>query len=358
MTIFGQWGIRAQEDAKLLEDRKYLEQKRDEMLKAIFLATEIYKKGFPPDKNGKKTVPWFGLEEGKSPAGATGLAAYMPATEMLGGKPLTVYKLGRDAGNKTAWIAMTGEAIMLGADQLTRSDDKKTHAPIFKGGSMARPPDDALLAMQQIGIARWGKVRIVGGVNFVQRSIEIAAKNGTWQNIANPELQARLHHQVRCESGADNLLKMMTGKEFEKTASIHEINDVLYARVSTMIACLKNELDSGSFKDIAQTEKDKIAALVSNIERFNNPMPGAFLDQIIKSSQLDAEAGMDMRSLLKEAVKIVSENPDLKNRVEKEHSAPLSPEGIVPDITEEKNDKTQTTQPKVQQEQKMAAPSM
>lgn len=182
-------------------------------------------------------------------------------------------------------------------------------------GMMRRPPDDALLAMQQIGIARWGNVRIAGGVNFIQRSIEIAAKNGTWQFIANPELQAKIHHQVRCESGADALWKMMTGNKFDKDASIHEINDSLHARVSAMTACLKRELEEGSLRNVAQTEKDRISALVSNIEKFGNDGPGAFLDGVIKSSGPDADPGMDMRSLLKATMKIINANPDLKSKL-------------------------------------------
>lgn len=329
LAVFGQWGIRAQAEKNELADRMYLERRRDEMVRTASLAREIYETGFSPGNNGKRPAPWFGLDNTYPPEDAAGLAAYMPASEMIGGRSLTVFKLGRDTGNKSAWIIMTDEAIMIGTDQLIRSDDKRTYKPLFNQG-MARPPDEALLAMQQIGIARWGKVRIAGGVNFVQRSIEIAAKNGIWQFIANPELQAKIHHLVRCESGADALWKMMTGNKFGKDASIHKINDALYARVSAMTACLKRELEDGSLRNSAQTEKDRISALVSNIEKFGNDGPGAFLDGVIKSSGPDANPGMDMRSLLKEAVKIVSADPKLKKAVENEAALRMS-DGIVPD---------------------------
>lgn len=332
LAVFGAWDIRAQTDVKLLQDREFLERKRGEMLKAIALAADLREGGFPARADGKRIAPWFALEGARAPDGAAGLAAYMPATETIGGRTVSVFKLGRNPTERRDWLILTDDAIMLGSDMITKVGDKRLYAPLLKSlaGMMRRPPDDALLAMQQIGIARWGKVRIAGGVNFIQRSIEIASKNGTWQFIANPELQARIHHQVRCESGADALWKMMTGNKFGKDASIYEINDALYARVSAMTACLKRELEDGSLKDIAQSEKDRISALVANVEKFGNDGPGAFLDGVIKSSGPDANPGMDMRSLLKEAVKIVSADPKLKKAVENEAALRMS-DGIVPD---------------------------
>lgn len=297
---------------KMLSDREYYDKNYERMMQELRLTRDFLKNGFAAGK------PWFDgelAEKGMPPKNSSGLALMYMTVENTRNGQMQVYKPHNYANTKS-WVYVTDDAIRTGFSE----EEMKNPGLLASIGYLARAykevPDDSLLAAQQLAIQKWGKIHLSSKNGsdslYIRRNLEIAVKNGTWQNITNPELQGRISAMVRNEANVDNIWKRFSDVPLSQNLSAKDLDLTLFNAVDSMAQVMKRGLADGTLR-MSEEQRDNIKGLLASLDEFDAHMPGDFLNKIVASQR--GNTVLDFNVLLKGAFEVMANNPALSEQI-------------------------------------------
>lgn len=245
----------------MLKNTLFFEQEKSSIMREILFARKIAKTG---TRNG---FPWW-EDDSEKPIGH-GLAAFKPVEE---GNAIRYVWHGED--NTPNSFKVIPDDIILSAGLKSSQEGKS-----FISKNEAR---EALLAAQQVGIQKWGDISLKGTESYIRESIDIAAENGTWEYITNPELKNRISNTVLRASDIAGLWNKICPDTPLGRGDAFEVEKALFATVCGINGIFQRETSKGVF----QGEKlGTFNGWIDEISEYDRKTPGDFLDTIISALQ-------------------------------------------------------------------------
>lgn len=310
---------------RMRKDPEFYHEQYDRLAYEIKFARQLMQKGFD-----RKKTPWFLNGRENQPvmtgdmwpswtkAGA-GLAAMWPDEKRdAEGNREVIYKPWNDEGSRSSWIRVSEDKISIGGlTDREMADTNLVRALIRYGKSLSPASENALLAQQQLGIQRWGDIKLNGNEKYLRNSLTVAVKYGNWQHIINPELQGRISEMVRNESNADEIWKKFSDIPLKPDVPALDLNNTLADAHNIVISNLQRALKQGTLK-LPPKDRLDIDSLIENLRRFTSESKGDFLNSLIANKLgLDGNS-QNYEDLFSRVSEILKDNPQLEEKVRNE----------------------------------------
>lgn len=342
---YSEGAFRENDLKRMLKDPEYYNQSYDRLMYEIKLGRQLMKQGFDNGypwfgtkpkghKSSKKRISKYGAitSEGEWEKEGAGLAAMRPEEKQdENGALYTAYKLpdAKTDNYEKPWVKVTNNEVSLKGglteEQIAEKNIFTATARLVR--AYTADYTNARLAQQQLSIQKWGDFKLSGSDRAIDKSIDVAVKYGTWQHIANAELQGVIAERVRNESGADAIWERMSGAPLRGNISGIELNNTLFDAHDVLVSTLQKARDHGGLKNLDKKQDEHFQALIDKLKEFKSESKGDFLNQIIAKSR-DADS-LSYADLLGQAHDIIRKNPELKARIENEINERAAMRGVV-----------------------------
>lgn len=301
----------------MLRDESYFKENYNRLMQEYLLAKRMREKGCNIDGNPW----WFDGDFKMNPKKTIGLSAFKPEIRNENGQEILVYSSG--SGIEGVEIYVTDTTIMTG-EQKRKTQQKDNLGKIIFDmvKNMVEDTESALLAAQQIGLQKWGVIKLSGNKLYLEHSMNVAAEHGTWPYITNPELQKEISRKVKGLVGVKDIWSHFSKTPLPENFSAIEAETAIFNNINNALFILNRDIDL--FAD----KKEEIKRWIKHIGSFDRLAPGDFFSRIIASNE---SPNGEFSSSLAELFALIDEKPDLLLKIQDLADQHLKMNGVILD---------------------------